>query len=322
MKRRALLSSVGAAATTAIAGCSALSGGGGGDGGSDSRPYDPVARWALPADVDSGMPAYGMGSYAPADTISEIDHVTEANFPDRLTVEESPVWGLVGARSLELAVTVRSGVRQPSRNYWIYEGEFEPSAVAPGLGGQQLTASEVGTHEGFTIYEATAEDGSVGRLYALTNDTLIEYRTIYADTPIPGAIEAVVDVGVGESETLLDQYDAARSLAGQLSPNLRSDMGIAPDNREPDPEEGVFSGLAATGSSAGLSGDLAVRTHAHAFQDTAALDEAPIDEWIDTYRSNHPVQSTTTATSGRVHVTTFELPVEEVFPRISDDGGS
>lgn len=80
MKRRSFVAAVGATGTVALPGCTALPvGGDSGSGDAGARPYDPVARWAMPADLDSGMPAYGMGSYAPADTISEIDHVTEGN---------------------------------------------------------------------------------------------------------------------------------------------------------------------------------------------------------------------------------------------------
>jgi hypothetical protein len=320
MKRRALLA-IGATATAAIAGCSAISSSDG-DGDSGSGSYGPVARWAVPADEDSGMPAYGIGSYAPADTISEIDHVTEETILDVIPGQgpNSPtraswIWDQVDARSLELAVNVRSSVRQPSRNYWIYEGEFGADDVASGLDTQHSAASEVGTHEGYTIYEATSDTGTVGRLYAIADGTAIEYRSIYSHTPIPDAIEAVVDAGVGESKTLLDQYEAANSLARELSPNLQSGLGIAPSDPEPDPEAGLFGGLAASGDSVRAAGDRIEHVYGHAFRNESALDDAAIDEWIAAYEDDAPVESTTTATSGRVHVTRFDLPVEVVFPR-------
>lgn len=166
-------------------------------------------------------------------------------------------------------------------------------------------------------------DGTIGEYSLYRNDDWaavgIEGSTLVHNRG-PDGVEVFIDADNGA----VDRYTAADS--GLRAAFDRLDTGtfvfgspigdVTPD--EADPEDGLFEGQVAISSTHTVDGATTRTTTALAFEDSDAVDTAPLEEYTD---GDIFEAYTTVSTSrdGRVAVVTGELPTDEFLTDVASE---
>lgn len=306
MQRRRFLAGAATACTSVLAGCSALLGAssGGSDGG-----YGQVARWALaPSAPDGPLTSYSIGTLDPAGALAARDGLDAEGLP--ASYDDSFLWRVLPARDLDRVIEVETDHRLSPDRYRIFEGDLDVDRVTAAFAdAPNYDPTDLGSDGDYHCYDT----GAGFFLHGVTDGRAIEIDRLYGDDLDRTAIEHVVDAGTGDAERLAERNDGVATVTDRLDPRHQSGLGVVDPERDPDPTNGTFAGVTASGASAAVREEETRVRSIQVFRDEAALDASNTEPWVEASREQEGYSELDLETDGRVLVGELTVAPGRIF---------
>jgi uncharacterized protein YuzE len=150
-------------------------------------------------------------------------------------------------------------------------------------------------------------------LHAVTDGRAIEIDRLRQNDVDRNELERVVDAGAGDAERIGDRHDGVAVVANRLEPRHFSTLRAVNPQREPEPANGVYAGVTASGASAEVRDE---ETHMRAyltFRDEAALEAVDTGPWIEASQEAEGVSELDVESDGRVLTIELTSATERLF---------
>lgn len=306
MHRRSYLAGTSTAALAALAGCAGVLS----DGGSGEDSIQATTRWAVPASApEASLAGYQVRSVYPSEILEAYDEIAPEDVADRLTNFALALRHL-DVRDLERFVEVDPAGHSTLGEYYVFEGEFDATAVIEALEeGDTTTVERVGSHGEYEIYRI----GTAFAVYAVAGGTIVEADGRLNGEVEPADVEPVLDAAAGETDRITDQHEGLGATADELDPSHHVGLVAEDPEQTTDFARSQFTGAVAIGSAAEILGEeIELRTLV-TFESEQARETAPLDEWIEEARAETPTGEITKSEDGRFVDVTVTLPTSRFY---------
>lgn len=230
-----------------------------------------VADWLpAPSTLDLGE-SFGVGILRPA-ALSPDAAALGSDYYDRLVAVRG-LLDLVGVAGADVAT--HAAIQGGS----VIEAAFDRGSVESALedGGYEAA----GTREGFTLFEATGDSDSEGRVVAVGDGVLVVGHENRGGSTPRTVATTTVDAGAGAAERLVDAEPGGADLLDRIG-GADIVVGLL---REPPTETraryGQFAGNGALGWGVAVDGDQSTVELHLVFESESDADADAVREWVD-----------------------------------------
>lgn len=287
LTRRRLLGAAGTAAV-GLAGCSSSDDSD--DGGSDSEPSGPPAYtdW-LPMPEAISYARYSI-SLADLAEIRQYEDSFDGDVYDRFTSIEESDW----FERLNLAFGDVSSLLTVAGSINRLSGEFDTEALTDSLAEADENVPEQGDHAGYAIYA----NGYSG--VAISEGALVTTTQSFGtgSDEIVEILQAMIDASRGEATRQVEENSEYRELVDTLGSGTFVLGETTGGPQAGDPEDGLFSGVVAKGTSVQVEGSDSTVRYVDVYEEEDDVDMDALDEWIENDR-RFGVADVTTRQIGR-----------------------